>query len=343
MEIIPCDVKVSPLPCPTWTILRLLTQGKTDTSQGKVNILLQGHISRLLVDDFTLISDTAYAAQNGGRIIRALLEIAISRKWANATTVLMGMSKAIEKRMWPFDQPLRQFDLKRDLLHGLETWADEWAPSELALQSAEELGKLVHLNPNHGKALLNAAKQFPALKIDYALRPLGFDVLKISVRITKDFTWSAKYHGTSEPFWVWVEDHEGLDILQVVHLLFRQTTEFLDTEFVISVSRGKSMPSVTLRYVSDRWMGAEDEIIVPLDDIVMPLQTDSHTPALNLPFLPITVIKENTLQNAYSNRVHTLNAIQTQSFWGLMNTPSNALLSAPAGSGKSMLAQMMVW
>ena len=53
------------------------------------------------VEDFALVSDMAYSAQNGGRIIRALLEIGISRKWANVSAVLMGLSKAVEKRMWP--------------------------------------------------------------------------------------------------------------------------------------------------------------------------------------------------------------------------------------------------
>jgi antiviral helicase SLH1 len=87
-----------------------------------VNILLQGYISRQPVDDFALVSDAAYSAQNGGRIVRALLEIAISRKWASVSAVLMGMSKAIEKRLWPFDQPLKQFDLKYDIFYGLERW-----------------------------------------------------------------------------------------------------------------------------------------------------------------------------------------------------------------------------
>lgn len=38
-------------------------KGGTDTSQGKVNILLQAHISKAFVEDFALVSDTAYAAQ----------------------------------------------------------------------------------------------------------------------------------------------------------------------------------------------------------------------------------------------------------------------------------------
>lgn len=84
-NVIPCQVK-----------------GGTDTSQGKVNILLQAYISKSYIEDFALVSDTAYVAQNAGRIIRALLEIAVSRRFAGVSYVLMSMSKAVEKRMWPF-------------------------------------------------------------------------------------------------------------------------------------------------------------------------------------------------------------------------------------------------
>ncbi|KAJ6629115.1 Sec63-domain-containing protein [Mycena sp. CBHHK59/15] len=325
MGIIPCDVK-----------------GGTDTSQGKVNILLQGFISRQPVEDFALVSDTAYAAQNGARIVRALLEIAISRKWANVTAVLMGMSKAIEKRLWPFDQPLKQFDLKGDIFYGLERWADEWSPAELAALSAEELGKLVHLNERHGLAILNSAKQFPSVRITYSLRPLGFDVLKIAAQVTPTFTWSAKVHGSAEPFWLWVEDQDALNILQLSYLVFRPTTEALDVDFVISVPSGQPPPSVTIRFVSDRWMGAEDEVSIPLDTLVMPMASHSHSPRLDLPFLSPSVLRNPIVESVFAGRIHNFNAVQTQSFWALINTRWHSLLCAPVGSGKSILIQVLV-
>ncbi|KAJ7904375.1 Sec63-domain-containing protein [Mycena olivaceomarginata] len=344
MEIVPCDVKAGTdkrhKPGDT-------TQGHRhnpwDTSQGKVNILLQGYISRQPVDDFALVSDTAYAAQNGGRIVRALLEIAISRKWANVTAVLMGMSKAIEKRLWPFDQPLKQFNLRGEIFYGLERWADEWSPAELAAQTADELGKLVHLNELHGRAILTAAKQFPSVRITYSLRPLAFDVLKIAARITPTFTWSSKVHGSAEPFWVWVEDHDALNILHLSHLVFRPTTEAMNVDFVISIPHGQAPPSVTIRFVSDRWMGAEDEISIPFDTLVMPVASHSHSPRLDLPFLSPSILRNPTVESLFSGRLHNFNSIQTQSFWTLINTKWHSLLCGPVGSGKSMLIQVLVW
>ncbi|KAJ3002623.1 hypothetical protein NUW54_g5749 [Trametes sanguinea] len=323
MEIVPCAVK-----------------GGTDTSQGKVNILLQAYISQHRPEDFALVSDQAYAAQNGGRIIRALLEIAISRKWANVSAVLMGMSKAIEKRLWPFEHPLKQFELKADALYNLERWADDYTVAELAEMSAEEIGKLIHLNEKHGSAVRDAAKQFPTARITYNLRPLGVDVLKIAVKVERAFNWSTKVHGSAEPFWLWVEDHDGTNILQLSHLIFRQTTDTLDVDFVISISSGTRPPFVTIRFVSDRWQGAEEEVEVPLEDLVMPSPSESHTPRLDIPFLPLSVIQNPPLQDILSHRLPGFNAIQSQAFWSIARTRLHTLLCAPTACGKSILGQI---
>ena len=71
-------------------------RGGTDTSGGKVNVLLQAYISRAFIEDFALVSDTGYVAQNAGRIVRALLEIAMAKRWAPVTLTLLNMSKSIE-------------------------------------------------------------------------------------------------------------------------------------------------------------------------------------------------------------------------------------------------------
>jgi antiviral helicase SLH1 len=310
---------------------------------GKVNVLLQAYISRLPIEDFALVSDSAYVSQNGGRIIRAMLEIAISRKWAALSAVLMGMSKAIEKRLWPFDQPLKQFPLKQDVYYGLETWADDMSPAELASMSAAELGKLIHLNEIHGNALLAAAKQFPSAIIKCDLRPLGPDVLRIVTHVQRNFDWNAKIHGFVEPFWLWVEDHEGASILQMSQLIFRQNTTTLDVDFVISMSITPNTPSVTIRFVSDRWMGAEDEVIVSLDSLHMPSSTADHTPKLDLPFLPLSVCGMPKLEEVYAPWVQNFNAIQTQIFWSLIKTRMHSLVCGPTGCGKSLLGQILAW
>ncbi|KAF8309549.1 Sec63-domain-containing protein [Clavulina sp. PMI_390] len=314
----------------------------TDTSKGKVNILLQGYISNAYVEDFALVSDTAYAAQNGGRIARALLEIALSKKWANVTATLMAVSKAIEKRMWPFEHPLKQFRLSADVLYNLQQYADELSPAELAAMRADDLGKLIHLNEHHGKALLAAARQFPSALISYALRPLGAELLRLFVRVQRAFEWNAALHGNSEPFWLWVEDHNGVDILQSSFMQFKPGTSVIEVDFVIPV-RDPPPPSVTIRFLSDTWLGAEDEVVVSFEKLKMPLPSTTRTQLLDIPFLPISALHHPTLENLYEHRFRVLNGIQTQAFWSAYNNSQCMLLSAPASSGKSIIGQLAIW
>ncbi|EJU06494.1 Sec63-domain-containing protein [Dacryopinax primogenitus] len=325
-EIIPCQVK-----------------GGTDTSQGKVNILLQGYISRAYIEDFALVSDTAYAAQNGGRIIRALLEIAISKKWAGASAVLMSMSKAVEMKMWPYQHPLAQFDLGQELLYNLQRWADELPVSDLVTQTAAELGELVHMNERHGAALLRAAKQLPSAAISYAVKPLSSDLLRIAVTVNKAFEWSSKVHGSTEFFWLWVEDHEGVDILQWHHLLFHQATEILDVDFTIPIVGSKLPPSVCIRFISDKWLGAEHEILIDLSEVVLPMTLNAHTDLLDVPLLSASAIQDSALARSYSQLITNFNAIQTQCFWPTVHTQHNVLLCGPTACGKSTLASLGIW
>lgn len=271
------------------------------------------------------------------------MEIAISRKWSNAAASLMGMSKAIEKRMWPFEHPLAQFSLKRDLLYNLQQWADELSVREIAAQSAKELGTLIHMNEQHGDALLQTAKQFPSADISWKLRPLAPDLLKVDVEIRPAFTWSNRTHGSSEPFWLWIEDHTGLDILQWFHSVFRPTTKVVAKEFMIPIPATQHPPSITIRFISDIWIGAEDAVTVPFDQLVMPAAAESHSPLLDLPLLGPQVFRNEELQSRMAPRLRKLNGIQTQSFFRAYNTKQNVLLSAPSASGKTLLGLLTAW
>ncbi|EJD53558.1 Sec63-domain-containing protein [Auricularia subglabra TFB-10046 SS5] len=321
-EIIPCEVK-----------------GGTDTSQGKVNILLQAYVSQAYIEDFALVSDTAYAAQNGARIMRALLEIALSRKWATVCAVLMSLSKAVEKRMWPFDHPLKQADLSRELLYNLERSAEDVPITHLAAQTPAELGDLLHMNERHGAALHAAASRFPAVDLTYDLRPLSFDLLRIVVHVRPTFEWSAKIHGGLEPWWIWIEDEKGVEILQWSNLPLRQSTKTVDISFVIPIREAKPPACVRLRAVSDRWLGAEHELEIPLKTLIMPPASVDRTALLDLPFLQVSALRDATAQNYYSQLFRSFNALQTQAFWTIYNTKANALLCAPSSCGKSTLGQ----
>lgn len=89
---------------------------------GKVNCLIQSYISRIRIEGFSLVSDMAYVSQNIGRIARALYEISLKRGWALLSGRLLNICKSIEKQVWHFQSPMRQFEaqLKYDIVSKIE-------------------------------------------------------------------------------------------------------------------------------------------------------------------------------------------------------------------------------
>ncbi|KAN0066073.1 putative steryl acetyl hydrolase mug81 [Thecaphora frezii] len=317
--------------------------GGIETSPGKVNILLQAYISRTYVEDFALVSDSAYVAQNAGRIIRSLLEIALSKRWAPTTAALMGMSKAIERRMWPFDHPLMQSNLNADTLYNLTRWADEVEVAELAEMSADELGKLVHLNERLGSAIRVAARSFPRLEVETALRPLSHGLLRIDLHIRRQFEWNERLHDRSETFYVWVEDENEVDVLQWARHAVRPGEAHATLSFTIAV-RDPQPSGVSVRWISDRWIGAEDIAWVGFDELVMPPKPANHQQLLDLPLLPTSsAITDELLKTLYAQHMACFNALQTQSFHAIAHTDANVLLCAPAASGKTTVAFFSAW
>lgn len=245
--------------------------------------------------------------------------------------------------MWPFEHPMVQFsNLARDVIFQLTKHADDVPVTDLAASNADDLGVLIRLNKHHGQALLVAAREFPSVSISFVLRPLGHDLLEIGIDLDRKFDWNDRLHGTAESFWVWVEDHEGINILQWANVLFRPSTFTLHLDFIVPIL-SKKPPSVTIQVASDRWIGSEDSVVVSFDHLVMPTPSDSHTPLLDIPFLPISSLGNPALEEIYSSQYGAFNAIQTQAFWTVYNTQASALVCAPGASGKGLLVELAIW
>ncbi|GAC95623.1 potential translation-regulating helicase [Pseudozyma hubeiensis SY62] len=318
--------------------------GGIETSPGKVNILLQAYVSRTFIEDFALVSDSAYVAQNAGRIIRSLLEIALSRRWARTASALISMSKAIEKRMWPFDHPLQQSHLNPDTLYAVTERADDVEIEEMAEMSAADIAKLIRVNARMGSAVKQAARSFPRLATTASLRPLSHDLLRIDVRVDRTFDWSERDLGRLHGFYIWIEDEAGSEILQWLTHLTRVTDSHLSTvTFTIPLS--DTLPSgLNMRWMSDSWLGSEGNEWIPFDDLVVPDKPPTHDSLLDLPLLPVrSALPDELLCEMYAQKFSAFNALQTQSFHTLMHTSANTLLCGPTASGKSTVAAMAVW
>lgn len=327
-DICPCQVK-----------------GGTDTSQGKCNILLQAYISRAYIDDFALVSDCNYVAQNGARLIRALLEISLSHKWAVTASSLISMSKALEQRLWPYEHPMKQqFGLRNELIYNITRWADESTIEELVELSPAELGTLIHLNESHGAALHRVLKSFPTLSLRVHLKPLSHEVLKLQIQAIPNFIWNEKISGNLETFFLIAESEDELDILQWSTVQIRPTTEEVNVDFILRIDGSKHIDFITIRTASDRWLGSEDLVSVSLENLVMPAPPNPSTKLIDLPFLSTSSLSNLKLESAMNNiGIRNFNSIQTQCFESFYAYTENILLCAPVYSGKSTLSQLAIW
>ena len=227
-------------------------------------------------------------------------------------------------------------------MHNLRQFADDTEVSELRLMDAKALGDLIHMNEKHGAALHEAALMFPTVTISFSLRPLSHDLLQISVHVEPSFHWNGKISASGEPFYVWIQDEEGSNILQWRSILLRPSTTSLDIDFVIPI--GDAVPlSYTVISASDRWLGSDIQILISLDALVMPQPPVDQTPLLNIPYLYISCFDDAQLEQSYRAYITTLNSIQSQAFWNFYHTQFNTLISAPVGSGKSLLGEAAIW
>lgn len=79
-------------------------------------------------------------SQNAARIVRALFEIALRKRWPAMTYRLLTLCKVIDKRLWGFSHPLRQFpNLSHIVLNRLEE--KKLTVDKLKEMRKDEIGK----------------------------------------------------------------------------------------------------------------------------------------------------------------------------------------------------------
>ena len=316
-------------------------KGGIDTSYGKTNVLLQSYISKSYIEDFALISDCGYVAQNSSRIFRALFEISLSRNWGPTASVLLELCKSVDRRMWGFQHPLVQFELKDDILKKIENLGDDMTVEVMRDMSGKELGELLR-NVRMGDTIARCVHQFPILHLKADIFPITRSILKISLEIVPDFRWYEKIHGFTEPFFIWVEDSENEGILYSEYLIVNrsQIGQTIKLGITVPIPESKStsdgLPAqIFVRAVSDRWIGSESILPISFKHLILPEQNRApHTNLLALQPLSISALEDPVLEQICSSRFLYFNPVQTQVFHTVYHTKANILLGAPTGSGK---------
>lgn len=323
--------------------VRTEVAGGNDDAHAKTNILLQSYISRARLEDFALVSDSAYVAQNAARICRALFMIALNRRWGYQCQVLVSLCKSIEKQVWPFEHPFHQFDLPPPILRNLDEKSSLSSIESMRDMEPAEIGQLVH-NNHMGKTISKLLDNFPTLTVEAEIAPLNRDVLRIHLYLTADFLWNDRHNGTSESYWIWVENSETSEIYHHEYFILTRKRLYDDHELSFTIPLSDPLPTqIYVRAISDRWLGTETVTPVSFQHLIRPDTESMYTDLLNLQPLPITALKNSGLEEIYGQRFQYFNPMQTQIFHTLYQTSANVLLGSPTGSGKTIAAELAMW
>ncbi|ESO12122.1 hypothetical protein HELRODRAFT_62279, partial [Helobdella robusta] len=318
--------------------------GGTENSWGKVNILLQAFISRQPLDSFSLVSDQAYVVQNATRIARALFEIALKKGWSMAAGRLLKLSKVLEKRLWDWQNPIRQFSfVPTEIFNKLEEKG--LSIDRLREMDSKEIGRHIIRNIRMGPSLKQCAHRIPLLDVDYLIQPITRTVLKITLLFTAAFDWNDKIHGkVGEPFWVWIEDPDSNNIYHYDFIIIYKKTVVTKTPqtLVFTIPIIEPLPSqYYIRLVSDKWLGSETTLPISFQHLILPERHPPHTELLDLQPLPKKALKDPVLESLY--KFNHFNPIQTQVFHTLYHQDVNVLLGSPTGSGKTVAAELAIF
>lgn len=315
----------------------------------KVNVLLQAYISQLKLEGLALMSDMVYVTQSAARLMRAIHEIVLHHRWSSMADKTLSLCKMIDRRQWQSLSPLRQFGkLPEEVVRKLEK---KNLPFERLydLDSPNEIGELLRMSAKVGRAVYKYVHMFPKLELSVHIQPITRSSLKVVLTIVPDFQWDEKIHGTSQAFWVLVEDVDGEVILH--HEYFLLKAKYAGDEAVVKFFipvYDPLPPQYFIRVTSDRWLGAETVLPVSFRHLILPEKFTPPTELLDLQPLPLTALRNSTYEALYrqgkgmARAVDAFNSIQTQVFNSLYNTNDNVFVGAPNGSGKTLCAELAI-
>lgn len=312
-----------------------------ESSSGKTNILLQAYISKASINDSALFSDTNYVAQNSIRICRALFLIGIHRRWGIFAKVMLALCKSIEKRLWSFEHPIKQFDLPQQIIRNIES--KNPSMDDLRQLESSELGDLVH-NSRMGNVLYKLVGKFPVILVDAEIFPITKNVMRVHIALDPDFVWDEKYHGNAQFFWVFVEESNKSEILHFEKFILnrKQLKNPHEMDFMVPLS-DPLPPQIFIRVVSDSWIGSETSHSISFQHLIRPTNDTLQTKLLRLNPLPVTALHNDVVESVYNKKFKYFNAMQTMTFHSLYNTNDSVFVGSPTGSGKTVVAELAIW
>lgn len=276
-----------------------------------------------------------YIQQSAGRLMRAMFEICLAKRWSAVALKILELCVMIERKMWSSQNALRQFhNVPEVIIRKMERVADiSW--EKYRDLKPQDLGEIVK-NPKMGKTLFNFVHMMPRLSVAVHAVPLTRSWLKLEVTLHPEFEYSATMHGPQILFWFMVEDCDGDNVLYYEPLIYRGEDE-LGCQCVVKLL-DPPPPQYFVRVVADRWLHSSSEVPISFKHLLLPDKFFPTSENLDLRPIPISALTDS--QRAFANNDLTLNAIQTQLFFHVHDSDESVLLFSPANSGKTVCAEL---
>ena len=192
--------------------------------------------------------------------MRALFEIVLRRKWSSLTVKLLELCKCFERRMWPDQHLLRQFDGAPGFTIELLTKLEDRGLGLDALwdMAASEIGSAVR-HPSAGGLIRGLVDSFPTLELDAQLLPITRTVVRVALTLRPDFVWKDKHHGSALRWLIVVEDSANEHIYHSESwLLTKRMALEGDQQLGFTIPIFEPLPSqYYVRAISEDWIGAE--------------------------------------------------------------------------------------
>jgi pre-mRNA-splicing helicase BRR2 len=208
----------------------------------------------------------------------------------------------------------------------------------------EQIGELIRM-PKQGKLIHRLVKTFPRLEIEAAIQPLTRSCILVELNITSGFIWDERFHGTSEVFYIFVEDSDSEIILHQETFILKHKHAKQEYEhrisFIVPMIEPKP-PQYFIRIVSDKWLNCERLLPISFKHTILPEKFPPHTGLLDLQPLLFSALKNAELEKLYTNKLgyKQMLPIQTQIFKAVFETDESLFVGAPTGSGKTLLAEL---
>ena len=318
-------------------------KSEIDESSTKVNLLLQAFISNIKLEGFALHADMVFIQQSAGRLIRAMFELCLKKKWSRPTKLLLTLSKCIDRKMWITNSPLRQFKkCPTEVIRKAESSNLQWN-EYLTLQSPSQAGYAIRLE-KYGKLIFDLIQRFPKLKMNCVTQPITPSLLTFQLEITPTWIWDDTLHGSTESFLILVEDLTGNEILYSDNILIRP--DVLNKEIVLdfsiqltSAQQKNIPPNIFVSIISEKWLQCYEEMAVRLDSVILPKKFPAPTKLDN-----IQLVDTAPLNETFGDIFHfdKFNLIQSNVFEHLYNSNDSIFIGCSKGSGKTVIAELAI-